>query len=144
MELAPARLTDQDALFALHEELFRSHIERIWGWDDAWQLANFRKEWEESLTELIRHEGETAGCIQTREEPDHLYLLGIAISPRFQGIGVGTAVMEAIQDRAALRQLPLRLSVFRTNPRVVTFYERLGFVTEAETETGWRMRWERL
>lgn len=142
MRLTPASITDQDALFVLHEQLFRHHIERIWGWDDAWQRTNFLKEWEESITELIHHDGENAGYLQIRPEPDHHYLLGISIHPDFQGRGLGTAVMETLQQRAALQQFPLRLSVFRTNPRVIAFYQRLGFRTEAETETGCRMVWE--
>ncbi|RYD41769.1 MAG: GNAT family N-acetyltransferase [Verrucomicrobiaceae bacterium] len=142
MKLVPASVSDQDALFALHEELFRHHIEQIWGWDDEWQLANFHKEWDESLTELILHDGQTAGYIQTREEPDHLYLLGIAIDPACQGKGIGTAVMRTLQQRASLGRLPLRLSVFRTNARVIAFYQRLAFAVESETETGCVMRWE--
>lgn len=141
MRLTPASVTDQDALFLLHEQLFRHHIEQIWGWDDAWQRTNFLKEWDEALTELIQHNGETAGYIQTRPEPDHLYLLGIAIHPDFQSQGLGTAVMQELQQRAALQQRPLRLSVFRTNPRVIEFYVRTGFLIEEETETGCRMRW---
>ncbi|RYD19762.1 MAG: GNAT family N-acetyltransferase [Verrucomicrobiaceae bacterium] len=142
MRLVRAEVMDQEALFALHVELFRHHIEEIWGWDDKWQIANFLKEWEESVTELIVDDSRMAGYIQVKEEPDHDYLLGIAISPSFQGQGLGTGVMEELKRRAGARQVPVRLSVFRTNPRVVAFYERLGFRVECETETGWRMVWE--
>jgi ribosomal protein S18 acetylase RimI-like enzyme len=142
MELVSARATDQEALFALHEELFRSHIEQIWGWDDEWQRANFRKEWDNAPPEIILLDGNKAGCVQVRKEADHLYILNLALHPRFQGQGAGTAVVRTIQQRAAALNLPVRLSVFRTNPRVAGFYQKEGFEVEEETVTECRMRWK--
>lgn len=141
MKLLPASLSDQQTFFALHVELFRHHIEEIWGWDDDWQLTNFKTEWNEVLTETIDLAGETAGYIQTRREPDHLYLLNLALYPRFQSQGTGTTAMELLQQRAARENLAIKLSVFRTNPRVIRFYQRLGFRTEAETHAGLQMQW---
>ena len=141
MKLRPASLSDQEALFALHVDLFRRHIEQIWGWDDNWQLNNFRKEWAEVQTEIITQEGELLGYIQIRHEPDHLYVLNLALYPRFQSQGAGSMAMEVLKQRAKLEGLPIRLSIFRTNQRVIEFYMRLGFEIEVETETGLRMHW---
>ncbi len=141
MTLRPASPDDHDALFALHVELFRSHIEQIWGWDDDWQLNNFKKEWAEVRTEILSHDGERLGYIQTRQEPDHLYVLNLALYPRFQSLGFGSASREILKERARLEGLSIKLSVFRTNQRVIEFYKRLGFEIEAETETGLSMHW---
>lgn len=142
MKLIPASLSDRDTLFALHVELFRRHIEQIWGWDDDWQLANFKKEWAEVRTEILIHEGELLGYIQTRHETDHIYVLNLALYPRFQSRGVGSMAMELMKQRAKFEKLPIKLNVFRTNQRVIEFYKRLGFEVEMETETGLRMHWK--
>jgi ribosomal protein S18 acetylase RimI-like enzyme len=141
MTLRPATLADQDALFALHVELFRRHIEQIWGWDDDWQLDNFKKEWAEVRTEILSQEGEPLGYIQTRQESDHIYVLNLAVYPSSQCLGLGSMAMEVLKKRAILEGLSIKLSVFRTNQRVIEFYKRLEFEIEAETETGLRMHW---
>ena len=141
MTLRPATLSDKAALYSLHVELFREHIEKIWGWDDEWQTANFQKEWEEVATEIIHAGDELLGYIQTRLESDHLYVLNLAMNPRHQNQGWGTAAMNILKKRARTERLPMRLSVFRTNPRVIHLYERLGFEIYATTETGCKMCW---
>lgn len=142
MNLKPAPLTDQAALFALHVEVFRDHIEEIWGWNDEWQIANFHKEWAEVQTEILTQDGELLGYIQTRPEADHLYVLNLALHPRCQNLGFGTMAMEVLKQRARHKGFSIKLSVFRTNQRVIAFYERLGFEIETETETGVRMHWQ--
>ncbi len=126
----------------MHVELFREHIKEIWGWNDEWQFANFQKEWAEVRTEILTQDGELLGYIQTRSEADHLYVLNLALHPRCQSLGFGSMAMEVLKLRARHEGFPIKLSVFRTNQRVVAFYERLGFEIEAETETGLRMHWQ--
>ena len=141
MNLRPATLPDQAALYGMHVELFREHIEEIWGWNDAWQVANFQKEWAEFRTETLTQDGELLGYIQTRPEVDHLYVLNLALYPRCQSLGFGSMAMEVLKERARLEGFPIKLSVFRTNRRVIAFYKQLGFEIETETETGVRMIW---
>lgn len=40
--LRSALPTDHPPLFQLYEETMRPHIEKIWGWDAAWQQRNFQ------------------------------------------------------------------------------------------------------
>jgi ribosomal protein S18 acetylase RimI-like enzyme len=141
MTLRPASIADQEALYALHVELFRCHIELIWGWDDDWQLDNFKKEWAEVRTEILTKDGELLGYIQTRQESDHFYVLNLAVYRRCQCLGLGSMAMEILKQRAIREGLSIKLSVFRTNQRVIEFYKRLGFEIEVETETGLRMHW---
>ena len=141
MHLRPAIISDQTALFDMHEKLFRDHIEEIWGWDDEWQLANFQKEWDEVITEVIHIEDAILGYIQIRMEPDHIYVLNLALDTQYQSQGLGSKAMNILKKRAMNQRLPLRLSVFKTNQRVITFYERLGFRVDEETDTGCRMCW---
>jgi len=141
MPLRPATLSDQAALFEIYVEAFRKHIEGIWGWDDQWQITNFQKEWDEFVTEVIYSEDELQGYLQTRLEADHLFLLNLALYPQYQNQGLGAEVMSIIKERAMTHRLPLRLNVFKTNQRVIAFYEGLGFKIHAKTETGCEMCW---
>ncbi|MGJ8678357.1 MAG: hypothetical protein ACSHX0_12640 [Akkermansiaceae bacterium] len=68
----------------MHVELFREHIEGIWGWDGEWQVANFKKQWEEVVTEVIHAEDELLGYIQNRLEADHIYVLNLALYAQHQ------------------------------------------------------------
>jgi putative acetyltransferase len=62
----------------------------------------------------------------------HARMLGMAVHSRFQGKGVGTALMQALIDLAD-KWLPvtrLELTVFTDNKRAIALYERFGFVME--------------
>ena len=141
IKLRPATLSDQDILYAMHVELFREHIDEIWGWNNDWQIENFKKEWAEVQTELILQGDRLCGYIQIRHKPDHLYVLNLALYSEFQNQGIGSKAMESVKQRARSKGLEIRLSVFKTNQRVIQFYTRLGFEIEAKTETGLQMLW---
>ncbi len=140
-DLRSATPDDGDAVFALYEELFRHHIERIWGWDPAWQTLNFAEEWRAARTEVIFSAGRLAGYLQVKNEPDHTYILSLGLLPSVQGQGIGRLIMSDLKKEAGPRGLPLRLSVFRTNPRALRFYETLDFrITDATPEFH-RLEW---
>ncbi|MES1924510.1 hypothetical protein [Salinisphaera sp. T31B1] len=43
LRLRQALCFDQALLFAWHAEALRAHIERLWGWDEAWQRRDFAR-----------------------------------------------------------------------------------------------------
>lgn len=54
------------------------------------------------------------------------------IDPEFQNRGTGAQVLRKVVEEARKAGLPTKLSVLTTNP-ARKFYEREGFVVEAET-----------
>ena len=62
----------------------------------------------------------------------HARMLGMAVHSRFQGKGVGTALMRALTDLADkwLNVTRLELTVFTDNERAIALYRKFGFVTE--------------
>ncbi len=137
----PAPSAIQPEIFRIYEEVFRPHIEKIWGWDVAWQIANFSKEWENFETTALYNESELIGYHQVRQEPEYLMILNLAITPRHQGHGFGTFIMEELKARATTAETGIELSVFKTNPRVLPFYNRQGFTIESESDAGFNLVW---
>jgi ribosomal protein S18 acetylase RimI-like enzyme len=58
----------------------------------------------------------------------HFYLAFIAVAPRLQGMGLGSAILEATVRRADAAGLPAYLE--NSNPRNTALYERHGFVRQ--------------
>ena len=140
-ELREADASDSEGIFALYEGLFRNHIEEIWGWNDAWQRSNFVEEWAAARTLIVHRDGEVIGYLQTRPEPGFIYVLSLALAPVAQGKGIGTAIMAGLKTSAMERGEGVKLSVFRTNPRALDLYGRLGFQVTETTDAFSRMEW---
>lgn len=81
-----------------------------------------------------------AGRLLVNRTPSDLRLVDIVLHPRVRGRGLGTALLRALQAHAALRGLPLRLSVLPDNP-ALRLYSRLGFVVIGESGVRIEMEW---
>jgi ribosomal protein S18 acetylase RimI-like enzyme len=128
-------------VFAIHELLFKEQISSVWGWDDAWQRANFDEEWERVEMLAIHDETGLAGYLQTEPHPDHIHVLNLALLPVSQGRGIGSGVMEILKGEARKRGTCLRLSVFLTNERALAFYLRHGFRIQESTDKVIKLEW---
>lgn len=68
---------------------------------------------------------------------DRFLLDGICVSRHARGLGIGSALMDAICAEAKSRgYAAVRLDVIDTNWRAKALYERLGFVAEKTTSIG--------
>lgn len=141
MDVRLATLEDEPALFELHRTAFKEHIERIWGWDEKWQRANFVRECASAMTSVVRLNGRTVGYLQVRHDPHRVYLQNIALHPEFQNKGMGTTLLNEVKAAAMVRKVPLELAVFRTNDSAQRFYERHGFLKTGESKTHIEMSW---
>lgn len=78
------------------------------------------------LPRILR--GQAMGTAMEKHHPrmPHFYLAFIAVAPRLQGLGLGTAILEAtiarIDDQGAAAYLE------NSNPKNTRLYERMGFV----------------
>jgi len=84
--------------------------------------------------DLIRQDAEAVGLIETRIEPDHLWIENLAVLPAWQGQGLGRRLLDHAQDlarQAGLSRLQLLTNAaFEDN---IAFYRRRGFtVTRSE------------
>jgi GNAT superfamily N-acetyltransferase len=72
---------------------------------------------------------------------EELVLDGIAVDREWRGIGVGTALLEAVVAYARHHHYrTVRLEVVDSNPAAKRLYQRLGFMTMHTRRTGWMTR----
>jgi len=122
----PADERDIEAIYALERALIEQY-EDMASIDADEVFAWVRRKLTKRIGEYLRIvcDGETAGYIRVvppedgRVELDDLYLY-----PKYQGRGIGTAVLRRCIEQT---ELPLWLYVFRRNTRAIALYERLGF-----------------
>ena len=132
---------DFDFIYRAKELAYRANIEKIWGkWDDAWQRAEHKKDFDTGLLEIITCDGAAAGYIFVCRYETHIQLADIAILPEFQGKGIGTILIRKLLTEARSRGLPMGLGVFKINLGAQKLYKSLGFERISEDEIFIRMR----
>ncbi|MGO9793271.1 MAG: GNAT family N-acetyltransferase [Solirubrobacteraceae bacterium] len=72
-------------------------------------------------------DGEAAGALVTAHAAGVLHLVDLGLLRAFRGGGIGTVVLRHLLRSADLERVPVRASVYRTNPRAHALYRRLGF-----------------
>lgn len=82
----------------------REVIERTWGWDDAWQCADFDRKLAVCTVSIIDIDGSSVGSLWLEVTPEATHIAD-----------------------AAARGVPVNLAVVPANPRAQALYERLGF-----------------
>lgn len=127
VHLRPASELDWEFLFTLHCATMREVIARTWGWDDAWQRADFERRFAQSIVWIVETHGGAVGSLWVEWKPDSLYIHELQVWPGFQGRGLGTAIIQHAIEQGASRGLPVTLSVVPANTRARYLYERLGF-----------------
>ena len=140
VRLRPASEQDRESLYALHCATMRDMIEQTWGWDDAWQRADFEKRFEDYAVSVIEADSRPVGSVWLEQRPDSLYVHDLEVTPSLQGRGIGTAVIGLVIEHGAELGLPIDLSVLSANPRAGSLYERLGFTVTGVEPPFIRMR----
>lgn len=133
-----AATADMDWAYQLFKSCLQDYISATWGWDELFQRHSFADNIPASEFMIVSLDGQDVGGYSLKRKNDQLILEMLLITPACQNRGLGQQVMGHILDQSRKAQLPLRLSVLRTNP-AYAFYHRLGFVTENEDQYRYRM-----
>lgn len=81
------------------------------------------------------------GLLERDVAQDVLLMDGICVTAQARGLGLGSALLQAIKDEARARGLTsIRLDVIDTNPRARALYERRGFEAVGREDLG-PLRW---
>ena len=100
----------------------------------------YESEYERASDEIILWEGEPAGRLIVERREHEIRCVDIALLPEHRNRGIGTFLIQKLQDEARREKKPLRLQVIRFN-RAVSLFERSGFVRTSETGTHFQMEW---
>jgi GNAT superfamily N-acetyltransferase len=125
--------SDADTLVAIRIAAMRESLERIGRFDPQRARERFLASFEPALCRFIEVDGVQSGFILIRPEEDHWLLDHFYILPRYQGKGIGTAVLLAVIADADRQRMPIRLGALR-NSDSNRFYQRYGFIPTDEAE----------
>ena len=118
----------------------RAVIEKTWGWDDAWQQADFSKRLSQCIVSIIEVDGRPAGSLWVESTADSIHIVELQIVPLLQGNGIGTAIIRTVIKQGADSGRAVTLSVVPANARAQRLYERLGFEVTAVEDPFIHMR----
>ncbi len=138
-EFGDAADADRDFVFDLYRAALGSYIEETWGWDEAWQRANFDAAFPTANWKVLIVSGARVGAVRVSETEREIYVDDIEILPAYQRRGLGSAVMRSLQRVARRSGKTVGLQVLKVNP-AIHFYERLGFVVVGEDDVHMMMR----
>lgn len=105
------------------------------------QMSAYAEMYPNSCYHLVLLDCKPVGRLWVAPGDGELQLVDIAVHPRLRGKGIGTALLQRLQQEAANLRLPLRCCVFRFNPGSLHFHLRLGFSVVREDQTHYYMEW---
>jgi ribosomal protein S18 acetylase RimI-like enzyme len=122
-----ARITDLPTVETIVREAYEGYVERI-GRPPAPMSADYGRLIGAGLVHVLEADGDTAGLVVLIVEPDHLLVENVAVSPAFQGRGLGWALMAFAEQQAAANGLDeVRLYTNEAMTENLRFYPSLGY-----------------
>jgi len=138
VQLRRARERDREFLIDVHVAALGPVALVGYGWPAFRLRDQFQREVDVDNCYVIIVDGIDAGYVSVEDKGAFWYIDAIAIRPKYQKKGVGTAAMDAILSNAGM--LPVRLNVLHVN-RAKALYERIGFRTILRDDRRQIMEW---
>jgi ribosomal protein S18 acetylase RimI-like enzyme len=150
-EQAPENLTvtmrsptedDKENMHAIYNRAYHDVIVDQFGeWDASVQDDFFEHAWQQPGFAVVLVNDEVCGFVSTEQNDTQIFLLQLVIDPNYQGRGIGTQILEMIQQRAADTNVSIRLDVFFANTEAIQLYERQGFTITGQDNEHYHMLW---
>lgn len=140
LRVRPASSGDREFLFEVRRAVLRAYVEQTTGWDDAEQRSIADKEFGALPYAVVEESSRPVGYVCVIHEHECDFIEEIALLPEAQGRGIGTRLLRDILQAARQRGVPVRLSVFLSNP-AQALYARLGFTVLRVEEPRMAMEW---
>lgn len=137
VELIPATETDRAFFRFAHHRAYRSVIELMFGWDEAYQDKAADKDFDERAPHVIRCDGVDVGVVGWVDKGDHIWFGPIFILPEHQGKGIGTELIHRVIAGART----VKLQTLKENRRAKAWYERLGFKVVSADGIHWQLEY---
>lgn len=131
---------DEEWIFDLFKRTMQHYIEPIWGWDELLQKESFKTSLSINRFQILMLNGIPIGAYHISKKSDHLVLDMILVEPEFQGHSWGKYLLNKIKAEAQRLNLPVRLSVLKSNP-AVNFHLKQGFAKFDSDKHSIKMVW---
>ena len=125
IEFQPYLEDDKNYLWHTYIAAMKPHIEKMWGWDTAWQESNFEQSLVEYRTSILKNSSGRIGYLQVKCNSDSTFISMIILEPYYQSKGLGPKILEKVQSSQPDK--PLTLRCFQVNQSAYDFYIRSGF-----------------
>lgn len=125
VEFHPYQEADKDYLWRVYVEAMKAHIQKMWGWDTAWQEENFEKSLIDYDTSTLQLSTKRIGYLQAKYNQESTFISMIILEPLYQSKGLGPVILDKIQ--CIQPDKPLTLRCFQVNKSAYEFYIRSGF-----------------
>jgi GNAT superfamily N-acetyltransferase len=80
------------------------------------QMSAYAQMFPNSCCHVVMLDGKPSGRLWVAMLESEYHLVDIAVHPSLQSKGIGTALIQRLQQEAARARLPIRCCVFRFNP----------------------------
>jgi len=105
------------------------------------QLSSYSEMYPNSCYHVVLLDSKPVGRLWVAPGDGEWKLVDIAVHPNLQRKGIGTVLVQRVQQEAAKARLPLHSCVFRFNPGSLRFHQRLGFSVVREDQTHYYLEW---
>jgi ribosomal protein S18 acetylase RimI-like enzyme len=114
-----------------HHRSYRETIEKMFGWNDAYQKQAAIKEFQEREPKRIIIDSQFIGFLGCQDLEEYLWFGPFYILPEYQGKGFGSAVLQSFID-SSLKDIKLR--TLTANDGAKSLYEKFGFELIEQTD----------
>ena len=145
MKILPVRAEDLPAILALQKQAFVSEARLVGSYEIppmTQTLADLEQEFAALvMLKAVMDDGEIAGAVRAKIENATAHVGRLMVKPGFQGQGIGTRLLAAIEKTCAQDRYELFTSA--KNRRNVALFEKAGYYAfkEVEVMPGVRLVW---
>jgi GNAT superfamily N-acetyltransferase len=105
------------------------------------QISAYTQQFPNSCYHLVMLDSKPVGRLWVAPGERAFLLVDIAIHPSVQSKGLGTVLVQRLQQEAQKLKLPIQSTVDRFNPGSLKFHQRLGFQVVREDLMNYFMEW---
>jgi ribosomal protein S18 acetylase RimI-like enzyme len=150
IELRPVGPEDETFLFQVHASA-RERDLSLTGWNDqqknlflqhqfAAQNNHYQRYFPNSAHQIIMLANLRVGRLWVDRKSDEIRILDLIVLPAHRRKGIGTKLLEELQDEANGTAKPLRITLEMNNPALAQF-QRFGFAITGENGPHYLLEW---
>ena len=135
------KATDNDSSFFydVKKTVLKDYIEKIWGWDEDFQLRFHTENYHVNETSIIKIGEDAVGTVEIKENAESIFISGLYLLPAYQNKKIGSAIIQQMLDKATKENKCVELEVLKLNDKAQALYQRLGFTLTERDDTKYFM-----